>query len=167
MRHPGLSDWHSWGRCVAAGTLRSGYAKALSCAVRPVASADGAFEECVGHPCDRCRTCSAGRCCRRDQPDFALPELSEWGGPIFGEFGVLNDEGERVEASKRLPSEHQPPGNATGGQLPHAPPAPNLCAPAALRVSGFHTPARGAWAGAGRGRPHSRSALPRKLPMPK
>lgn len=52
---------------------------------------------CEGHPCDNCKTCQAGRCCRRDNPDYKLPELGEWDGPIYGELGVLNDDGEKVE----------------------------------------------------------------------
>lgn len=52
---------------------------------------------CAGHPCDNCPTCQKGRCCRRDNPDYRLPELGEWDGPIYGELGVLNDDGEKVE----------------------------------------------------------------------
>lgn len=52
---------------------------------------------CKGHPCDNCKTCQSGRCCRRDNPDYKLPELGEWDGPIYGELGVLNDDGEKVE----------------------------------------------------------------------
>lgn len=52
---------------------------------------------CTGHPCDSCKTCQSGRCCRRDNPDYKLPELGEWDGPIYGELGVLNDDGERLE----------------------------------------------------------------------
>lgn len=52
---------------------------------------------CKGHPCDNCKTCQSGRCCRRDNPDYKLPALGEWDGPIYGELGVLNDDGEKVE----------------------------------------------------------------------
>jgi hypothetical protein len=52
---------------------------------------------CKGHLCDNCKTCQSGRCCRRDNPDYKLPGLGEWDGPIYGELGVLNDDGERVE----------------------------------------------------------------------
>lgn len=52
---------------------------------------------CKGHPCDNCKTCQSGRCCRKDNPDYKLPELGEWDGPIYGELGVLNDDGEKVE----------------------------------------------------------------------
>lgn len=43
---------------------------------------------CVDHPCDGCRMCRSGRCCRRDQPDYRLPALGEW-TPVYGELGVL------------------------------------------------------------------------------
>src|SRR5689334_1628762 len=52
---------------------------------------------CKGHLCDNCPTCQRGRCCRRDNPNYRLPELGEWDGPIYGELGVLNDDGEKVE----------------------------------------------------------------------
>jgi hypothetical protein len=32
--------------------------------------------------------CTSGRCCRRDQSDYRLPELGEW-TPVYGELGVL------------------------------------------------------------------------------
>lgn len=52
---------------------------------------------CKEHPCDNCKTCQSGRCCRKDNPDYKLPGLGEWDGPIYGEMGVLNDDGEKVE----------------------------------------------------------------------
>lgn len=52
---------------------------------------------CAGHPCDNCRICRSGRCCRRDNPDYKLPGLGEWDGPIYGELGVLADDGQKVE----------------------------------------------------------------------
>lgn len=52
---------------------------------------------CKGHPCDNCKTCQSGRCCRKDNPDYKLPELGEWDGPIYGKLGVMNDDGEKVE----------------------------------------------------------------------
>jgi len=45
-------------------------------------------DPCGGHDCDRCARCRQGRCCRRDQPGYRLPELGEW-KPIYGELGVL------------------------------------------------------------------------------
>ena len=50
-------------------------------------------DPCSDHPCDGCRTCRNGRCCRRDNPNYRLPELGEWDGPIYGDLGVLNDDG--------------------------------------------------------------------------
>ena len=44
---------------------------------------------CAGHSCDGCRTCARGTCCRRDLPDYRLPEFGSWSGPIFGRLGVL------------------------------------------------------------------------------
>lgn len=44
---------------------------------------------CKGHPCDNCKTCQRGRCCRRDLPDYCLPKLGEWDSPMFGELGTL------------------------------------------------------------------------------
>ena len=44
---------------------------------------------CTGHTCDGCRTCARGTCCRRDLPDYRLPEFGSWTGPIFGRLGVL------------------------------------------------------------------------------
>ena len=52
---------------------------------------------CAGHPCDRCVTCQAGRCCRSDNPDYRLPELGDWIRPYFGRLGVLADDGVKVE----------------------------------------------------------------------
>lgn len=52
---------------------------------------------CAGHPCDNCWTCRQGRCCRRDNPDYRLPELGEWDGSIHGEIGVLADDGQKAQ----------------------------------------------------------------------
>lgn len=52
---------------------------------------------CKGHPCDNCKTCQSGRCCRRDNPSYQLPKLGEWSGPIYGKLGVLEDDGTKVE----------------------------------------------------------------------
>lgn len=52
---------------------------------------------CKGHRCDNCATCKKGRCCRKDNPQYSLPGLGEWDGRIYGELGVLNDDGEKVE----------------------------------------------------------------------
>jgi hypothetical protein len=52
---------------------------------------------CAGHPCDNCKICQKGRCCRTDNPNYRLPELGEWDRPIYGELGVLHDDGEQVE----------------------------------------------------------------------
>jgi hypothetical protein len=52
---------------------------------------------CTGHGCDECSTCLRGRCCRRDNPDYRLPTLGDWDGPLFGDLGRLNDDGDRVE----------------------------------------------------------------------
>lgn len=54
-------------------------------------------QSCVGHPCDACKTCRSGRCCRRDQPGYRLPGLGEWDGPIHGRLGVLADDGENAQ----------------------------------------------------------------------
>jgi hypothetical protein len=54
-------------------------------------------DPCRGHECDHCATCRRGRCCRRDNPLYKLPDLGNWDGPIYGELGVLVDDGERVE----------------------------------------------------------------------
>jgi predicted transcriptional regulator len=53
--------------------------------------------DCSGHPCDNCKQCQRGRCCRRDLPDYQLPELGDWDGPVYGELGVLLEEDERVQ----------------------------------------------------------------------
>jgi hypothetical protein len=45
---------------------------------------------CAGHACDDCATCRRGQCCRRDHPDYQLPDLGEWDGPIHGQLGVLS-----------------------------------------------------------------------------
>ena len=52
---------------------------------------------CKGHPCDNCKTCQSGRCCRRDNPNYKLPGLGEWDGPIYGELGVLACDGEKQQ----------------------------------------------------------------------
>lgn len=52
---------------------------------------------CAGHPCDNCWTCRQGRCCRRDNPDYKLPELGEWDGPIHGRIGAVDDTGETIQ----------------------------------------------------------------------
>lgn len=52
---------------------------------------------CVAHPpCDQCPRCRQGRCCRRDNPEYRLPELGTI-TPYFGALGERNDDGERVE----------------------------------------------------------------------
>jgi hypothetical protein len=52
---------------------------------------------CLDHACDRCRGCQRGRCCRRDNPAYRLPDLGAWDGPIFGRLGFLERDGERVQ----------------------------------------------------------------------
>lgn len=53
---------------------------------------------CARHRCDACRVCQSGRCCRRDNPDYRLPKLGEWGGPIHAPLGavVSDDNGDTV-----------------------------------------------------------------------
>lgn len=53
---------------------------------------------CDGHPCDGCRRCRNGVCCRRDNPGWHRPQLGDWDGPIHGELGVLvaDDDGNRL-----------------------------------------------------------------------
>jgi predicted transcriptional regulator len=52
---------------------------------------------CAGHPCDDCWHCQRGTCCRRDLPDYQLPELGDWEGVVHGELGVLLEEGDWVQ----------------------------------------------------------------------
>lgn len=53
---------------------------------------------CAGHGCDDCRTCQRGRCCRRDNPEYRLPKLGDWDGPIYGELGVVaRPDGDKAE----------------------------------------------------------------------
>lgn len=52
---------------------------------------------CQGHACDDCKTCRSGRCCRRDNPDYRLPKVGDWDGPVYGEIGVKNVVGDTVE----------------------------------------------------------------------
>lgn len=52
---------------------------------------------CKGHPCDNCKLCQRGRCCRNDNPHYQLPELGDWDGPVYGELGKLRDDGDRAE----------------------------------------------------------------------
>lgn len=47
-------------------------------------------------PCDECKTCATGRCCRSDNPDYRLPVVGSI-APFFGELGRRNDDGTRVE----------------------------------------------------------------------
>ena len=54
-------------------------------------------DPCSGHACDGCRTCRSGRCCRRDNVNYQLPGLGDWDGPIYGELGVLNNDGDKAE----------------------------------------------------------------------
>lgn len=49
-----------------------------------------------GHECDFCKDCLAGRCCRKDDPGYRLPELGEI-RPYFGRLGVLTDDGDKAE----------------------------------------------------------------------
>lgn len=55
-----------------------------------------AINPCAAHPCDGCKICRKGRCCRRDQPGYKAPQLGEWDGPIWGPLGILEDDGERA-----------------------------------------------------------------------
>lgn len=52
---------------------------------------------CKGHACDDCRGCLSGRCCKNDNPDYRLPSLGDWSGPMYGAFGRLNDDGDKIE----------------------------------------------------------------------
>jgi hypothetical protein len=52
---------------------------------------------CAGHACDLCQICVAGRCCRGDVPDYRLPSIGEWEGPIYGELGKLSGSDDLVE----------------------------------------------------------------------
>ncbi|MDE3075535.1 MAG: hypothetical protein KGJ86_08905 [Chloroflexota bacterium] len=52
---------------------------------------------CRDHCCDQCAACRKGRCCRKDNPDYGLPALGDWDGPIFGRLGVLADDGTRIQ----------------------------------------------------------------------
>lgn len=49
-----------------------------------------------GHECDGCLSCRKGKCCRKDNPSYRLPELGEI-KPFFGTLGWLTDDGERAE----------------------------------------------------------------------
>jgi len=51
---------------------------------------------CAGHLCDNCRRCKRGECCGRDLPTYRLPALGDWGGMVYGELGVLDDDGTTV-----------------------------------------------------------------------
>jgi hypothetical protein len=51
---------------------------------------------CAGHPCDTCPRCLRGYCCRSDNPNYTLPSLGDW-FPIFGQLGVRNTDGTKVE----------------------------------------------------------------------
>lgn len=53
-------------------------------------------DPCMGHECDQCPRCAKGRCCRRDNAGYQLPELGSW-QPVYGELGVRNTDGTRME----------------------------------------------------------------------
>lgn len=44
---------------------------------------------CAGHHCDNCRICQRGRCCRKDNPEYQLPNEGDWDGPTYGDLGKL------------------------------------------------------------------------------
>lgn len=49
---------------------------------------------CDGHRCDDCTLCRRGRCCRRDDPDYRLPNLGDWDGPLHAPLGqLISDDG--------------------------------------------------------------------------
>lgn len=52
---------------------------------------------CAGHPCDGCAICRSGTCCRRDHPDYRLPDEGDWDGPHYGDIGVFLQDGEQVQ----------------------------------------------------------------------
>lgn len=52
--------------------------------------------QCTDHHCDGCVICRRGLCCRGDNPAKAV-KLGEWDGPIYGELGVLDVDGNRVQ----------------------------------------------------------------------
>ena len=52
---------------------------------------------CKGHVCDKCAVCRRGRCCRRDRPDYRLPELGDWREPTYGDLGVLATDDEKAQ----------------------------------------------------------------------
>lgn len=51
---------------------------------------------CSGHECDRCVLCLRGRCCRVDDPDYALPKMGEW-QPVHGALGVITATDTRIQ----------------------------------------------------------------------
>ncbi len=51
---------------------------------------------CRGHECDNCRICQTGHCCRKDDPEYTLPEVGTWTGSTYGELGKLDDLGDKV-----------------------------------------------------------------------
>jgi ROS/MUCR transcriptional regulator protein len=58
---------------------------------------DARARPCAGHSCDHCYTCRQGECCKRDRPDYRLPALGDWDGPIYGRLGALLSFGDKVE----------------------------------------------------------------------
>ena len=52
---------------------------------------------CKGHPCDNCRICRRGRCCRRDNPHYKLPKEGSWVGRVYGQLGQFAEHGDRVQ----------------------------------------------------------------------
>ncbi len=61
-------------------------------AVHPV----GPGGPCLDHACDGCERCQGGRCCRSDRPGYHLPDEGSI-TPYYGEIGVRNDMGDKVE----------------------------------------------------------------------
>lgn len=53
---------------------------------------------CVGHACDNCHICQKGHCCRKDDPDYRLPQVGDWDGPLFAPIGevVYDSDGKAV-----------------------------------------------------------------------
>ena len=46
-------------------------------------------ECCKDHKCDFCSKCRNGQCCRTDDPNYQLPQLGEWIGMVYGDYGRL------------------------------------------------------------------------------
>lgn len=99
-------------------------------------------QACRDHPCDRCATCRAGRCCQRDTytPQYVIDHTTEM---LFG--AALADREPRPSVGREMPSPTEESHRIVWVASKPEPPDSRITAEDALRAREHRT--REKWAG--------------------